>query len=48
MNYVIGYKWNGERLRFERWAYELWRSGVLRDEDLLRSFQSCHSFRALY
>lgn len=48
MNYVTGIKWNGERLRFERWVYEAWRNQILRDPDLLAVLRECVGFRVDY
>ena len=42
---IIGIKWNGERLRFERWLYDAWRCRVVSDSYLLAALESCHTFR---
>ena len=48
MNYVVGIKTNGERIRFERWVYECWREGNLRDEFLVAGLRACIGFTVLY
>jgi hypothetical protein len=49
MNYVIGIAENGEHLTFERWVYESWVHGTLRDEFLLRAlYRCCGRFTILY
>ena len=48
MNIVIGIKINGERLRFERWAYELYITGGMTDTFLLSAFRSCVSIHQQY
>jgi hypothetical protein len=42
--YVTGIACNGERLRFERWAYEGYIRGTLRDEFLLQQLERCVRF----
>lgn len=48
MNYVIGIKLNGERLRFERWVYERYRNRTLGDTWLKASLNQCVQFVLLY
>jgi hypothetical protein len=48
MNYAIGIAENGERLRFERWLYESWQQGNVRDEFLLKALRRCASFKLLW
>ena len=42
--YAIGIAENGERLLFERWLYEAWILGNVRDEFLLKVLRRCVSF----
>lgn len=48
MDYVTGYAYDGERLRFERWAYDAWVSGTLRDSWLAGLFSRCYRFTTDY
>jgi hypothetical protein len=48
VNYAIGIAENGERLRFERWLYESWIHGNVRDEFLLGALRRCVSFTCLW
>jgi len=45
MGIIIGLKLNGEQLRFERWVYDLYIRGILRDPFLLARISSCVTFR---
>jgi len=40
MHYVTAIQPNGERLRYERWVYKRWLSGVLFDPFLRRGLDN--------
>jgi hypothetical protein len=42
---IVGIKYNGEHIRFEKWVYRYWRYGILRDPFLIRALESCKEFR---
>jgi len=44
MNTIVGITQNGEHLRFERWLYEAWIRGNVRDPLLLACLNRCHTF----
>jgi len=48
MGIIIGIKYNGERIRFERWVYRRWRERTLADPYLIACLNSCIDFRENY
>ena len=39
---ITGIAYNGERLQFERWAFNLWISGLMTDKALITQFERCN------
>ncbi len=46
--YVEGITTNGERLRFERWVYEMWIRHNMQDEFLITQLRRCVQFNIEY